>query len=34
MFDGEGIDFYSSYTQTYMPTRQRLEECGIGNDWY
>jgi hypothetical protein len=34
MFDGEGIDFYSSYTQTYMPTRQRLEKTGIGNDWY
>ena len=34
MFDGDGIDFYSSYTQTYIPTRQRLEECGIGNDWY
>ena len=33
MFDDEGIDFYSSYTQTYMPTRQRLEKT-IGNDWY
>lgn len=34
MFDGNGIDFESSYTQTYMPTRKRIEECGIGNDWY
>jgi hypothetical protein len=34
MFDGDGIDFESSYTQTYMPTRKRIEECGIGNDWY
>lgn len=34
MFDGNGIDFGSSYTQTYMPTRKRIEECGIGNDWY
>lgn len=34
MFDGNGIDFYSTYTQTYMPTRMRLEECGAGNDWY
>lgn len=34
MFDGHGIDFESSYTQSYMPTRKRIEECGIGNDWY
>lgn len=34
MFDGEGIDFYSYYTQTYMPTMKRINECGIGNDWY
>ena len=34
MFDGNGIDFNSSYTQTYMPTRKRIEEVGIGNDWY
>lgn len=34
MFDGIGIDFYSSYTCGYMPTRERLEEVGIGNDWY
>jgi hypothetical protein len=34
MFDGEGIDFYSDYTQTYMPTRKRLEKVGTGNDWY
>ncbi len=34
MFDGDGIDFYSSYTKTYMPTRQRLDEVGKGNDWY
>lgn len=34
MFDGTGIEFDSSYTQTYMPTRKRIEEVGIGNDWY
>jgi hypothetical protein len=34
MFDGRGIEFESTYTITYMPTRKRLEECGIGNDWY
>jgi len=34
MFDGVGIDFKSSYTQTYMPTRERLNEVGSGNDWY
>lgn len=34
MFEGYGIDFESNYTGTYMPTRKRLEECGIGNDWY
>lgn len=34
MFDGNGIEFDSSYTQTYMPTRKRIEEVGIGNDWY
>ena len=34
MFDGDGIDFYSTYTRHYMPTRQRVEERGIGNDWY
>lgn len=34
MFDGYGIDFRSDYTQHYMPTRQRLNDCGIGNDWY
>lgn len=33
MFDGYGIDFLSNYTQTYMPTRKRLEECN-GDDWY
>ena len=34
MFDGTGIDFHSSFTRTYMPTRKRIEEAGIGNDWY
>lgn len=34
MFYGEGIDFRSTYTQSYMPTRKRLNDCGIGNDWY
>lgn len=34
MFDGEGIDFYSNFTQTYMPSRECLDSCGIGNDWY
>jgi hypothetical protein len=33
MFDGEGIDFESSYTQTYMPTRKRIIEKQNG-DWY
>lgn len=34
MFGGNGIDFRSSFTQTYMPTRKRVEGVGIGNDWY
>lgn len=34
MFDGDGIDFYSNYTQTYMPTREKINSVGIGNDWY
>ena len=34
MFDSNGIDFHSNWTGTYMPTRKKLEECGIGNDWY
>lgn len=34
MFDGRGIEFYSDFTKSYMPTRERLEGCGIGNDWY
>lgn len=33
MFDGEGIDFRSRYTQTYMPTEKSLLRCK-GNDWY
>ena len=33
MFDGCGIDFSSDYTQTYMPTQKRLDECS-GGDWY
>jgi len=34
MFDGDGIDFHSTFTQTYMPTRKKLDEVGEGNDWY
>lgn len=34
MFEGNGIDFLSRYTQSYMPTRHRLNEVGHGNDWY
>jgi len=34
MFDGDGIDFYSNYTTGYMPTREHLNNVGIGNDWY
>lgn len=34
MFDGEGINFYSDDTITYMPTVERLNKCGVGNDWY
>ena len=34
MFNGSGIDFRSSYTGAYMPTRERLESVGLGNDWY
>lgn len=34
MFDGDGIDFDSDYTQGYMPTRKRLDGVGVGNDWY
>lgn len=33
MFNGGGIDFDSDYTQSYMPTKKRLDECN-GNDWY
>lgn len=33
MFEGSGIDFCSSYTQTYMPTRKRLIKSN-GDDWY
>lgn len=34
MFDGDGIDFHSHFTQTYMPSRKRLDDVGFGNDWY
>lgn len=34
MFDGDGIDFQSRFTKTYMPSRQKLESVGTGNDWY
>jgi hypothetical protein len=33
MFDGEGIDFFSSYTKTYMPSMSRIQEAN-GDDWY
>jgi hypothetical protein len=33
MFDGKGIDFESSFTIGYMPTRKRLNRVA-GNDWY
>lgn len=34
MFDGDGINFESTFTKSYMPTRKRIKKCGIGNDWY
>ena len=34
MFSGEGIDFDSTYTQTYMPTRKKLNSIKKGSDWY
>ncbi len=34
MFTGYGIDFFGNYRGGYLPTRKRLEETGIGNDWY
>jgi hypothetical protein len=34
MFNGEGIDFYDSYTKSYMPTYNSIRFYGIGNDWY
>jgi hypothetical protein len=34
MFSGDGIDFHSEFTQTFMPTQARLDACGKGNDWY
>lgn len=33
MFNGDGIDFHSDWTRTYMPTEKRLDEAN-GNDWY
>jgi hypothetical protein len=33
MFDGDGIDFYSDFTQTYMPSRTSVDFYG-GEDWY
>ena len=33
MFDGEGIDFNSNFTQSYMPTEEKLALCD-GADWY
>lgn len=33
MFNGSGIDFHSSFTCSYMPTRERLIACD-GLDWY
>lgn len=34
MFNGEGIDFFSDWSGSYMPTRERLNNVGAGNDWY
>ena len=34
MFDGDGIDFNSDFLLSYMPTRNRLNKVGEGNDWY
>lgn len=34
MFEGYGIDFASDNTTGYMPTRERLDSVGKGNDWY
>jgi len=34
MFDGDGIDFYSNYTQSYMPTAEKLNSIEPGSDWY
>jgi len=33
MFNGDGIDFHSDWTRTYIPTEKRLDEAN-GNDWY
>ncbi len=33
MFDGSGIDFRSSYTESYMPSEKRLDRVE-GDDWY
>jgi hypothetical protein len=35
MFDSytNGIDWNGSYTTSYLPTRKRLEERGLGEDW-
>jgi len=34
MFDSDGINFYNDWCSTYMPTRKKINEVGIGNDWY
>lgn len=33
MFDGNGIDWYSTWLGGYIPTRERLDSAGSG-DWY
>lgn len=33
MFNGDGIDFHSDWTRTYMPSKKRLDEAN-GSDWY
>ena len=33
MFEGDGINFHSNFTCTYMPTRERLINSD-GSDWY
>ena len=34
MFDSDGLDFTEDWVCQFMPTRKRLKDVGIGNDWY